>query len=133
MKNGLIVLCIVLLMVPMVEAKVKLVKATIEPAAAEVGDEVTATVEFSGKAKNISQVLIIPREYAYDMEEPFPLQADESGKNIWSLTVTIPYEAMSGKVNCEIKALDKKGKEIVIEEYKEQVHGKAGLIEFEIK
>ncbi|MBN1481880.1 hypothetical protein EH223_06025 [candidate division KSB1 bacterium] len=133
MRNALLVLCLVLLVVPMAEAKVKLIKAVIEPAAAEVGDEVTATVEFSGKAKNISQVLVIPREYAYEIEAPFPLQKDESGKNVWSLTVNVPYEAMSGKVNLEIKAIDKKGNEIVIDDYKDQEHGKSGLIEFEIK
>lgn len=133
MKKALLVLCLVLLVVPMAEAKVKLIKAVIEPAAAEVGDEVTATVEFSGKAKNISQVMVIPREYAYEIEAPFPLQQDESGKNVWSLTVNVPYEAMSGKVNLEIKAIDKKGNEIVIDEYKDQQHGKSGLIEFEIK
>lgn len=132
MRKVLLVVCMLMLIIPL-EAKVKLVSAVIEPEAAEIGDEVTATVEFSGKAKNISQVLIIPREYAYEIEAPFPLQKDESGKNVWSLTVNVPYEAMSGKVNLEIKAIDSEGKEIVIDEYKEQAHGKAGLIEFEIK
>ncbi|MBN1464319.1 hypothetical protein JXA02_01065 [candidate division KSB1 bacterium] len=133
MKKGFIALCIVLLMAPLADAKVKLVSAVIEPAAAGAGDEVMATVEFSGKVKNVSRVLLIPREYAYDIDQPFSLLPDASGKNVWSMKTTVPWEVPSGEVNLEVKAFDKKGKEIVIKEYKDQLHGKAGLILFEVK
>ena len=133
MKNGLIALCLVLLMASLADAKIKLVSAVIEPAAAKPGDEVTATVELSGKLKNVSQVLLIPREYAYDIDQPFSLQPDGSGKNIWTLNATVPWEVPSGEINLEVKAYDKKGKEIVIKEYEDQLHGKTGLILFEVK
>ena len=133
MRNGLVFLCIVLLMAPMTHAKIKLVSAVIQPTAAAAGDEVTVTVEFSGKAKNISQVLLIPREYAYEIDQPFELQLDGSGKNVWMLKGPIPWDAPSGEVKLEIKALDAKGKEIVIKDYEDQVHGKAGVIAFEVK
>ncbi|MBN1561574.1 hypothetical protein JW998_15090 [candidate division KSB1 bacterium] len=133
MKNVLLALCIVLLMAPLADAKIKLVSAVIEPAAGGGGDEVTATVEFSGKVKNVSRVLLIPREYAYDIDQPFSLQPDADGKNVWTLKATVPWETPSGEVNLEVKAFDKKGKEIIIDEYKDQLHGKAGLIPFEVK
>ncbi len=133
MKKILSLLLIVLLSAPFAQAKIKLIQARIEPAEAAAGDMVKVTVEFSGKADKIKEVMIIPREFAYDIDEPYSLTKDASGKNVWTLEGPIPYEAPAGIVNLEIKAIDKKGKEIVIKDYKDQVHGKAGLITFEIK
>ncbi len=133
MRKVLLVFCAVLLVVTLAEAKVTLVKAVIEPAAASAGDDVAVTVEFGGKAKNIESVVMIPREFAYEIDMPFPLQKAEDGKNVWVLKGQVPWETPSGEVNLEIKAVDKKGKEVVVEEYKDQVHGKAGLIAFEVK
>lgn len=133
MRKVLIPLLVVLFIMPMAVAKTKLVQAVIEPAAASGGDIVKVTVEFSGKASSIGKVLMIPREFAYEIDEPFHLQKDATGKNIWTLEGPVPYEAPAGALNMEIKAFDEKGKEIVVEEYKEQMHGKAGLIAFEIK
>jgi len=133
MRKVLMVLGMVLLIVTMVDAKVTLVKAVIEPTAAAPGDDVSVTVEFGGKAKNIEKVVMIPREYAYEIDQPFPLQKVEDGKNVWVLKGQVPWEAPSGPVALEIKAVDKKGNEVVIEEFKDQIHGKAGLIEFEVK
>jgi hypothetical protein len=133
MKKVLMMLCMLLLVVTVSEAKVTLVKAVIEPAAAAAGDEVMVTVEFSGKAKNIESVVMIPREFYYDIEQPFPLQQIEEGKNVWVLKGEVPWETPSGSVNLEIKAVDKKGNEIVVEEFKDQEYGKSGLIEFEVK
>jgi len=126
-------LMVVMLVAPTAFAKVKLVKAVIEPAAAAAGEQVTVTVEFSGKAKNVKQVMLIPREYAYDIDQPYYLQQDASGKNIWMLQGPIPYEAPAGSVHLEVKAVDKDGKEIVLKKFKDQEFGKAGLIDFEIK
>jgi len=133
MKKVLAVLLIVLLTAPWAQAKIKLLQASIEPAQASAGDMVTVTVEFSGKSDKIKEVMIIPREFAYDIDEPYSLIKDASGKNVWSLEGPIPYEAPSGVVNLEIKAISNKGKEIVIKDYKDQVHGKAGLIKLEIQ
>ena len=133
MRKLLVLFLVILFIVPMAQAKIKLIQATIDPAAASGGEKVTATVEFSGKVKNISKVMMIPREFAYDIEEPFSLQKAENGKNVWSLTTTVPYEAPTGAITLEIKALDSKGKEVVITDFKDQVHGKAGELKFEIK
>ena len=133
MRKLFAVLLVVMLVAPTAFAKVKLVKAVIEPAAASGGETVKITVEFSGKAKKISQVMMIPREFAYDIDQPYQLQKDASGKNIWTLEGPVPYEAPSGALNLEIKALDKNGDEIVIKKFKDQENGKAGLIKFEIK
>lgn len=132
MRKVLLVVCALLLVVTMAEAKVTLVKAVIEPAAAAAGDEVSVMVEFGGKTKNIESVVMIPREYAYEIDAPFPLQKSEDNENVWVLKGQVPWEAPSGPVNLEIKAVDKKGKDVVVEEYKDQAHGKAGLIEFEV-
>ncbi len=134
MKQVMSVVCFLILVASMAQAKIELVEAKVEPAAAAVGEQVVGHVEFTGKAKNVSKVMVIPREYAYEIEEPFQLSKDESTKkNVWKIETRVPYDAPSGKMNLEIKALDKNGDEIVIEEYKDQVHGKAGNIEFEIK
>lgn len=133
MRKLLVMLLIVLLVVPVVQANVKLVEAKVEPAAASGGEKVTATVEFSGKAKDVSEVMVIPREFAYEIEAPFSLQKAEDGKNVWTLTTTVPYEAPTGELTLEIKALDGKGKEIVLKDFQDQEHGKAGAIKFEIK
>ncbi len=133
MKKVLPLILVVLFIAPLAQAKIKLIQAKIEPAAAAAGDMVKVTVEFSGKVDKVKEVMIIPREFAYDIDEPYSLIKDASGKNVWTLEGPIPYEAPPGVVNLEIKAIDKKGKEIVIKDYKDQVHGKAGLIKFEIK
>jgi len=133
MRNLVLSILVLLLIVTVVQAKVKLVEAKIDPAAAGPGETVNVTVEFSGKAKNVSKVLMVPREYAYEIDQPFYLQADSSGANIWRLEGPVPYEAPMGEVNLEIKAYDAKDNEIVIKEFEEQTHGKAGLIKFEIK
>lgn len=134
MKRVIAVIGVLLLLVTVAEAKIKLVEAKVEPAAATVGEQVVGHVEFTGKAKNVSKVLIIPREYAYEIDSPFQMVKDESTKkNVWKLETRVPYDAPSGKIHLEIKALDNDGEEIVIEEYESQVHGKAGVVEFEIK
>ncbi len=133
MKKLLLLLCLLLLVVTVSEAKVTLVKAVIEPAAASAGDDVTVIVEFGGKAKNIESVVMIPREFYYDIEQPFPLQKLEDKKNTWVLKGQVPWETPSGSVNLEIKAMDKKGNEVVIKEFEAQEYGKAGLILFEVK
>ncbi|MDZ7371067.1 MAG: hypothetical protein ONB12_07855 [candidate division KSB1 bacterium] len=105
----------------------------IQPEAAAPGDSVTAWVEFTG-VDSLKQVLIIPREYAYDIDEPFPLQRDTtSTKERWIIQVQVPYETPYGAVNLEIRAIDKNDREIVIEEYKDQQFGKAGLMKFEVR
>jgi hypothetical protein len=114
-------------------AEVQLVQAKIEPSVAAAGEKVNAVVEFSG-ITDIQQVLIIPREHAYDLDEPFALQKADSTKNeVWVLETTVPYEATSEEIHLEIKAVDKNSNEIVIKEFAEQEFGKAGLIKFEIK
>jgi hypothetical protein len=114
-------------------AEVQLVEAKIEPDSAYAGETVKAVVEFSG-ITDIQQVLIIPREHAYEIDQPFALQkADSTQNEVWVLEVPVPYDATSGSVNLEIKAIDKDGNEIVIKEYADPQFGKAGLIKFEIK
>ena len=133
MRKMIFGVCVLLSVTTVLQAKVKLIEAKIEPATASIGETVKATVEFSGNVKKISKVMLIPREYAYEIDQPFYLQADPTGANVWSLEAQIPDEDVSGKVNLEIKAYDNKDKEIVIKKFKDQLHGKAGLIELEIE
>jgi hypothetical protein len=132
MKKLLLILTVVIFCSPLL-ARVKLVQATIDPAVASGGDQVKCVVVFSG-IKDLQSVKIIPREYAYEIPQPFALERDETAaKETWTLQTMVPYEVMNEKVNLEIKAFDKKGNEIVIKEYKDQTYGKAGLIEFEVR
>lgn len=108
------------------------VEAKIDPAAAAGGDWVKGSVEFTGVG-GLQKVLIIPREYAYEIDQPFAMKKQEGDKEVWVLETMVPYEAYPGKVHLEIKAIDKDGAEVVIKEYEEQQFGKAGLIVFEIK
>ncbi len=105
------------------------VKASIEPPAAAAGDFVKGTVEFSGIC-DLQKVLIIPREYAYDIDQPFAMKKQQGEAEVWVLETYVPYEAYPGKVHLEIKAVDKDGAEVVIKEFEEQQFGKAGLILF---
>ena len=54
MRKLLVLFLVILFIVPMAQAKIKLIQATINPAEASGGEKVTATVEFSGKVKKIS-------------------------------------------------------------------------------
>lgn len=125
--------CSLLFVIALGYAEVQLVDAKIEPTAASAGEKVKGSVEFSGVC-GIQKVLIIPREYAYDINQPFAMQkADSCKKELWVLEIMVPYDAPIGPVNLEIKAVDKDSNEIVIKEFAEQQFGKAGLIKFEIK
>lgn len=125
------VLSVLLLIFSLSFAEV-MVETKIDPAAAAGGDWVKGSVEFTG-ISGLQKVLIIPREYAYEIEQPFPMKKLEGEKEVWVLETMVPYEAYPGKVNLEIKAIDKDGAEVIIKEFEQQQFGKAGLILFEIK
>jgi len=114
-------------------AKPKFVKAEIQPAAAKPGDAVKLVVEFSGNAQKIEKLKITVREYAYDTDPFYLEEPDQENPNIWSLETEVPYDAPSGTIHLEIKAMDKKGREIVTKEYKNQTWGRTGLVKFTIQ
>ncbi len=134
MKRVWIAAFVILTMVSLGVAKQpKLIKATIEPAVASVGDTVKVTVEFSGKASDIREVSFLPREYAYEVSPYYMTKAEKTKKNVWVLIGPIPYEAEPGIYHLEISAYDKNGKEIITPKYKDQEFGRTGLIKLEIK
>ena len=112
-------------------AQPKLVDAKITPEKASVGDKVTVTVEFSGKAKDLKQVYLTVREYPYD-GPTIVLKPVEGKKNVWTAEETVPYEAPAETFNLDITAVDKKGKEIVTEGFEDNYTGKAGSVKLQV-
>ncbi len=112
-------------------AQPKLVEAKIAPEKAAVGDKVSITVEFSGKAKDLKQVYLTVREYPYD-GPTIVLKPVEGKKNVWSAEETVPYDAPAETFNLDITAVDKEGKEIVTKGFENNYTGKAGSVKLQV-
>ncbi len=123
-------LLLVLLLPTAMFAKPKVKHIRIEPTLISPGQQVTVTIEFSGRDKDIKYVEIIPR----DREKPnILLQRDRKTKrNIWKATVAVPEDAKKGFYELELKVTDRFGDQVVDRKYKKQKYGKAGLLKFEI-
>ncbi len=133
MKKTILTFVALFLITGMAMAKQpKLVKATITPSKASIGDSVQVKVEFTGKKSDLKQVYLVVRGYEYDTDAII-LQPDEnSKKNIWVAEQVIPYEAPAEVFNLDINAIDKKGKEIVTKGFENNSTGKAGTVELTV-
>jgi len=133
MKRILFSLTALLLITGMAMAKQpKLVKATITPNKAAIGEKVTVEVEFTGKASDLKQVYLVVRGYEYDTDAIVLQPLEGSKKNVWVADQVIPYEAPAETFNLDINAIDKKGKEIVTKGFENNSTGKAGTIELTV-
>ena len=131
----LFIIAVLILCVPLIVSagQPKLKSATIEPELAATGDTVNITVEFTGKAKNVKEVSFIVREYPYDYPRTYLTLDKKSKKNIWKLVGPVPWDAYAQSYHLDLRALDKKGKEIVTEGMEKQSTGRTGTIEFKVK
>ena len=110
----------------------KLVQATITPDTVSIGDSVTVEVRFTGKISDLDKVYLVVRGYEYDTQ-PFYLQPCESSdQNVWTAKEPVPYNASAEVYHLDINAIDKNGKEIVTEAYKDNSSGKAGSIKLTV-
>ena len=128
-------IAVLIMFIPLVVSakQPKLKSATIEPKVAATGDTVTITVEFTGKAKSIKEVSFIVREYPYDYPRTWLTHDKKEKKNIWKLVGPIPWDAYAQSYHLDIRALDKKGKEIVTKGLEKQSTGRTASIEFKVK
>jgi len=131
----LFIIAVLILCVPLIVSakQPKLKSATIKPEVAATGDTVKITVEFTGKAKNIKEVSFIVREYPYDYPRTYLTHDKKSKKNIWILEGPVPWDAYAQSYHLDLRALDKKGKEIVSEGLEKQSTGRTGTIELKVK
>ncbi|MDZ7722251.1 MAG: hypothetical protein U5R06_05330 [candidate division KSB1 bacterium] len=110
----------------------ELVQATTTPDTVSIGDSVTVAVEFTGKPSDLDKVYLVVRGHEYDTQ-PFYLQPRESlDQNVWTAREPVPYNASAAVYHLDINAIDKGGKEIVTEGYKDNVSGKAGSIDLTV-
>jgi hypothetical protein len=110
----------------------KVVKATITPAKASIGDSVKVEVEFTGKKADLKQVYLVVRGYEYDTDAIVLKACDKSKKNVWVADQVIPYEAPAEIFHLDVNAIDKKGKEIVSKGFENNSSGKAGSVELTV-
>ena len=110
----------------------KLVKATITPAKAAIGDSVKVQVEFTGKQSALKQVYLVVRGYEYDTDAIVLKPAADTKKNIWIADQIIPYEAPAEVFHLDVNAIDKKGKEVVTKGFENSSTGKAGTVELTV-
>ncbi|RLD09303.1 hypothetical protein DRI50_12370 [candidate division KSB1 bacterium] len=110
----------------------KLVKATITPNKAAIGEKVQVEVEFSGKQSALKQVYLVVRGYEYDTDAIVLKPVEGSKKNVWTSEQVIPYEAPAETFHLDINAIDKKGKEIITKGFENNSTGKAGSIELTV-
>lgn len=107
-------------------------KAEVTPGKVKLGGEVSFSVEFSGKKGDIKSVKLYNQEYP-DYAPVIELFQDPDSKgNAWKAVGPIPNEAPMGTYNWEIKAIDKKDKEVVDKKFGSQSYGKTGKLSFEI-
>jgi len=111
----------------------QLMKASIEPELAAPGAEASVSVEFSGMHADMKQVYLTVREYPYDYPMVELEPDNNSSTNLWSLDLTIPYEAYPGDYHLDINAFLKDGNEIVTEGFEDNSTGKAGTILLKVK
>jgi hypothetical protein len=111
----------------------KLVKAEIKPAVAEPGETVKMTIELTGKANDLKEVSFVIREYLYDQPRRYLSPLKDSKKNVWVLEETVPYDAPYDIFHLDVRALDKKGKEVVSEGLEDNETGRTAAVKFEIK
>jgi hypothetical protein len=111
----------------------QLMKASVEPEMAAPGASANVSIEFSGTHADMKQVYLTVREYPYDfpMVELYP--DNSSTSNLWTLDMTIPYEAYPGEYHLDINAFLKDGGEIVSEGFEDNSTGKAGTIILKVK
>lgn len=110
----------------------KLVKATISPEKASIGDSVKVEVEFTGKKADLKQVYLVVRGYEYDTDAIVLKACDESKKNLWVAKSVIPYEAPAEVFNLDVNAIDKGGKEIITKGFENNSSGKAGSVKLTV-
>ncbi len=130
-KTALILVVLFTLASLATAAQPKLVEAKITPEKAAVGDKVTITVEFTGKAKDLKQVYLTVREYPYD-GPTIVLKPVEGKKNIWTAEENVPYDAPAETFNLDITAVDKKGNDIITEGFENNYTGKTGSVQLEV-
>jgi hypothetical protein len=107
--------------------EIKLDKTELKP-----GEAVSVSIEFTGKPTEIQSVELFSREYYYDAPKMM-MQLLGDGKNIWVFKAELPYDAPLGTYNVEVKALNKKGEEIVAGECNNCTYGPTGVFKFEVK
>ena len=131
----LILVAVLIMCIPLVLSakQPKLKSATIEPKIAATGDTVAVVVEFTGKAKDIKEVSFIVREYPYDYPRTYFTHDKKEKKNIWQLVGPVPWDAYAQSYHLDVRALDKKGKEIVTKGLEKQSTGRTATIEFKVK
>jgi len=130
MKKAVLTLFALFLITGMAMAKQpKLVKATITPAKAAIGDSVKVQVEFTGKQSALKQVYLVVRGYEYDTDAIVLKPAADTKKNIWIADQIIPYEAPAEVFHLDVNAIDKKGNEVVTKGFENSSTGKAGTVE----
>jgi len=131
----LFIVAVLIFCLPLVVAakQPKLKSATIEPKVTATGDTVKITVEFTGKVKDVKEVSFIVREYPYDYPRTYLTPLKDKKKNIWVLEGPVPWDAYAQTYHLDLRALDKKGKEIVSKGCEKQTTGRTGTIEFKVK
>lgn len=110
----------------------KLVKASITPTKAAIGDSVKVKVEFTGKQSALKQVYLVVRGYEYDTDAIVLKPQAGTKKSIWVADQIIPYEAPAETFHLDVNAIDKKGKEIVTKGFENNSTGKAGSVELTV-
>jgi len=131
----LIIIAVLIMCIPLVVSakQPKLKSATIEPKVAATGDTVIIAIEFTGKVKDVKEVSFIVREYPYDFPRTYLTPVKKSKKNIWKLVGPVPWDAYAQSYHLDLRALDKKGKEIVTKGLEKQSTGRTGTIELKVK
>ncbi|NQU88080.1 MAG: hypothetical protein HQ541_20215 [Mariniphaga sp.] len=132
MKKLTFLILLIFIVASVFAAKPALKKTVVTPEKVKLGAEVSFVLTFSGKKEDIKSIKLFSVEFPY--EAPIiELQPDpESKDNVWKAVGPVPYEAPLGIYNWEIKAVDKKDKEIVDKDCKDQTQGKTGKLAFEI-
>lgn len=123
-------LVLMLLVSAMAIAKPRVKDVSIEPALTSPGDKINITIEFKGKVRDIKYVEMISRDR--EPSDPIHLKQDTKKPHVWSVEYDIPKDAARGHHELELKVTDRFGNEIVNRKYRRQIHGKAGLVKFEI-
>ena len=131
---GLLIISILLIIGCASQLAVK--QTMIDPPQVNVGDDAKIVIVFTGEKNSVATVIATVRE---NPEMYFSLNDDgengdeKAGDNIWTYTITIPWDAPSDTYHLDIRARDQEGNEIITEGYEQQSTGRSGTVEIIVK
>ncbi|MBN2028931.1 hypothetical protein JW824_01690 [bacterium] len=104
----------------------------VDPPTVNVGSQAKIMVVFTGPKNAVSTVIATVRE---NPEMYFALNDEgqdgdeEAGDNVWTYTVSVPWDAPADTYHLDIRARDQEGNEIITGGYEQQETGRSGTVE----